>query len=442
MNLRKTILIGYALTVALTASAQNTIENDSTEKVENFNFSLEECILYAIENSHQRESLRLSEEAARATYRQSKKNRLPSVSASAGESASHTGTNSDINFSGNAGVNASIPIYQGGSIKNTIKQNQLQVEKQEVQTSQYDDNLTIQILNQYLNALSCKERLNYQKGIMESSREQLARGKKRFEVCSIIESDYLLLQAQYESDKTDSLNTAISLENALLNLKQLMSMDPNAILDVQAPDTTSIDQLALLPSQEEAVQQAQEHMPDIMLAKSAIEIANTAIDIAKAGKRPQVSASAGISTRHNDFESVGEQFKNSFSQSVGINISIPIYDRGSTKLQETRSRIQQKQAELDLAQTKIDIARTVSNQHRSTLLEYQKYLAYQSKKEAYAQSFQAYKKRFEVGSLVAVELLQQQNNYINVLNEYINAKYGFILNRKILDVYTGQNIGL
>lgn len=124
MNLRKTILIGYALTVALTASAQNTIENDSTEKVENFNFSLEECILYAIENSHQRESLRLSEEAARATYRQSKKNRLPSVSASAGESASHTGTNSDINFSGNAGVNASIPIYQGGSIKNTIKQNQ------------------------------------------------------------------------------------------------------------------------------------------------------------------------------------------------------------------------------------------------------------------------------------------------------------------------------
>ena len=35
MNLRKTILIGYALTVALTSSAQNTIENDSTEKVEN-----------------------------------------------------------------------------------------------------------------------------------------------------------------------------------------------------------------------------------------------------------------------------------------------------------------------------------------------------------------------------------------------------------------------
>ncbi|MCQ2975635.1 MAG: TolC family protein [Bacteroidales bacterium] len=436
MNLYKSLLLGVVITFTSNGYSQ---ELDETQT---YNFTLEDCLQYAMGNSLQRQSLLLSEQSTEAQYQQSKKNKLPSVSASAGETMSHSGTNnSDIVYSGNVGVNASMTLYQGGNIKNTIEQNRLQSEKQKVQTSQYDDNLTIQILNQYLTALSCKERLNYQGGIMESSRQQLARGEKRFEVGAIIESDYLLLKAQYESDKADSLNSAISLENALLNLKQLMSMDPDAILEIQAPDTSTIAEMALLPNQSDVVVKAKEHMPDMILAKSTVEIANTTLEIAKSGRRPTVTASASVGTRHNDFENMGDQLKNSFNQSLGVNVSIPIFDRGSNKLQVTRSKIQQQQAELDLAQTEIDISRTVVNQYRATTLEYQRYLAYETRKDAYSKSFGAYQKRFEVGSLVAVELLQQQNNYINVLNEYINAKYSFILNRKILDVYTGEAMG-
>jgi hypothetical protein len=38
--------------------------------------------------------------------------------------------------------------------------------------------------------------------------------------------------------------------------------------------------------------------------------------------------------------------------------------------------------------------------------------------------------------------LQQQNNYINVLNDYIQSKYGFMLKRKVLDVYMGNTVTL
>ena len=142
------------------------------------------------------------------------------------------------------------------------------------------------------------------------------------------------------------------------------------------------------------------------------------------------------------FDKLGDQFKNRFTQSIGVNLSYPIWDRGQTNLQITRAKIQQQQAQLDYQQTENEITRTVINQWRNTNLQYQRYLAYQQRKDAYAASFAAYRKRFEVGSIVAVDLLQQQNNYISVLNDYINAKYSFILYRKILDVYTGESIGL
>ncbi len=430
----------FILTILISLAWDSPAQPDTLQQ--SYSFTLEDCLQYAMGNSYTRKSRQLSEESAEAAYQQSRNNRLPSVSASASENMNHSGDMDKVNISGNIGINASQTIYSGGSIKNTIEQNRLQAEQAKIQTSQYDNQLTIQILNEYLNALSCIERLRYQEGIMSSSREELSRGESRYKVGAMIESDYLMLKAQYQRDITDSLNTAISLETSLLNLKQYMSMDPYAELSIQAPDTTIIEQMALMMSQDEAVTRAREHMPDIQLAKNTMEIANTAIEIAKAGRRPNISASAGINTGHTDFDDMGAQLKNRFSQQIGISLSYPIWDRGQSKLQTTRARIQQHQAALDLQQIQSEITRTVINQWRNTSLEYQRYKAYQLRKDAYLASYNAYKKRFEVGAIVAVDLLQQQNNYIAALNEYINAKYGFILHRKILDVYTGENVGL
>lgn len=430
------------LIILITLIVWDSAKSQESDTLQIYNFTLEDCIQYAMGNSYTRKSRLLNEESAEASYLQSKNNRYPSVNASASENMNHTGTESDVTFSGNVGINASATLYNGGSIKNTIEQNRLNAEQSKISTTQFDDQLIIQILNEYLNALSCIERLKYQENIMASSREELAQGEQRYRLGAMIESDYLMLKAQYQRDITDSLNTAISLETSLLNLKQYMCMDPYAELTIQAPDTTAIDEMAVMLSQEDAVARAKEHMPDILLAKNTIEIANTSLEISKAGRRPTVSASAGINTGHSNFDNIGDQFKNRFSQSIGVSVSYPLWDRGQSKLQITKAKIQQQQAELDYQQTESDISRTVINQWRNTNLEYQRYLAYQQRKDAYAASFKAYKKRFDVGAIVAVDLLQQQNNYINVLNDYINVKYGFILYRKILDVYTGESIGL
>ena len=66
----------------------------------------------------------------------------------------------------------------------------------------------------------------------------------------------------------------------------------------------------------------------------------------------------------------------------------------------------------------------------------------EARKEAYEANYNAYSFKFKYGSITAVDLIQQQTNYINQLNQYMQSKYSFVLQRKILDVLMGVPVRL
>ncbi|MCQ2218639.1 MAG: TolC family protein [Paludibacteraceae bacterium] len=436
------LLIGLALT-ALNVEAQETSESmDSIANVESYRFTLDDCLQYAFGNSYERQSLKLSEKTAAESVTQAKNNRKPNVNFSAGESAQHAGSNSHINMSGNAGISSGITLYQGGSISNSIKQSKQAEEESHLRTKKYDNSLSIEILSAYLSVLRNEETLKYKTSIVTTSKEQADLGKKKYDAGAILESDYLILDAQYASNKTDTLDSHISYITNMLTLKRLMSLDPNADLQLVAPDTSAIEALALLPSQEECVDKALQTMPELQLSKSAIDIAETQIDITKAGRRPTISANASVGTSHRDFDNIGRQFGDNFNQQVGLSLSLPIYDRGQTKSKLVQNRIAKQQAEVEYAQNELSIKQTVIQQYQNVKLAYERYKMTQQRCKAYAEVFNVYNAKFNVGMVVITDMLQRQDNYISAINEYVQAKYAFILNRKILDVYTGESISM
>ena len=184
---------------------------------QDYQFTLEDCLRFAFANSYDRKSMELSAESQQVSYDQARQSRLPNVSASASESYSHN--NDGGGFSGNANIGASVVIYQGGNINKTIEQNRLNLERSDIQLQQYDNQLSVQILQTFLTVLSNNELLEYQEEILNSSRAQMQQGRERYKVGSILESDMLLLEAQYISDSSNVLETRISRDNSLLSLK-------------------------------------------------------------------------------------------------------------------------------------------------------------------------------------------------------------------------------
>ena len=403
-----------------------------------YRLTLEECLQYAMDRNYNRQSLKLAEESSQVTYQQAKDERLPSVSASVSENLtnSHAGGAS---VNGNYSVNASLPVYQGGSITHTIEQSRLQMEQTGYKTSQYENELSIQILQAFLSVLGNEELLKYQSSLVEASREQLNQGKEQYRLGAVLESDYLLFEAQYANDRNNIVDTEIARNNSLLTLKKLLSMHPAADLQIVYPDTSAITGMSLMPAIEEVTEKAL-YLPEMTISRYNVDIADVGVKLSMSGYYPTVSLGAGLGTGHANFSNFGTQLNDRMSEQIGVTVSIPIFNRNRTKTNVTRSKISLQQAELSLMQTELNILQTVTQEYQNVVSAYNKYKVTDIRQNAYLKSFEAYRVRFNAGSITPVELLQQQNNYISALSDYIQSKYSFMLKRKILDVYMGEPV--
>ena len=412
------------------------------QESKSYRFTLEDCLCYAVANSLERKSMELTGESLETTYEQSKQQRLPNVSASFGENFSNNENGWSVG--GNVGVGSSVTIYQGGAINNTIAQNKLNVERNAVQLERYDNQLATQILQSFLTILGNQELLKYQLEVLKTSREQLKQGEARYRAGAILESDKLLLEAQYYSDSNNVVDTRINIGNNLLDLKVLLSMEPTDELEIVSPDTENLDNLKeTLPTEEEAISLAMDYMPDLRLGDYDIQLAQKNVDLARGNYFPSISANANVGMGVLSFDQNGNsQWYGKPTESVGVSMSVPIYSRGQTKANVKKSRIALQQAELDYEQTQLSVRQTIVQTYRDVVSAYNAYKVSQVRENAYSKSFNAYNIQYQYGTITTVELLQQQNNYLNVLNTYIQNKYSLVMKRKILDIYMGKQISL
>ena len=320
--------------------------------------SLEECLDYALGNNFTRQQMLLSEQSAEAGYKQSRRERLPDVSASLSENIGHA-TGAPAAWSGSAGIDANLALYQGGAIGYTIEQNRLQMERATFQTSKYDNELTIQILQSFLSVLGYEELLKYQEAVVVASEEQLKQGREQYAAGKILESDYLLLEAQCAGDKNSMTDTRASRDNSLLSLKGLLSMDMNVALQIVYPDTLAMAVMQLIPEREAALERALSSLPDLEVLRYGVRIAETNLKLSKAGYLPTVSLYAGLSTGHQDYATFGTQLSDRFSQQAGVRLSIPIFSKGQTQTKVVQSRLSLQQARFDRQQGELTVAQSV-----------------------------------------------------------------------------------
>lgn len=400
-------------------------------------FTLSECIDYAFANSYERQSMEMNVRQQEESLKGAKLAYAPSISASLGENLNHQGTSDDVHFGGNASLGANLSLYNYNTLRN-IEQQKIILQQTQYQNEQYDQNMVINILREYVTVIGEMELIRYQEKIVSTSAQQVTEGEKKYRLGAILESDYLLLEAQHATNETNLLDSRNSLENSLLELKILMSMDPTKPLTLELPTDETIEGLKTLPSHDYAIEQGLKNMPTMHLTETTLELAKQGLKVAKGGYVPTIGANAQIGTSHSNFENFGEQLKNSFSQSVGISVSIPIYDRSQTATQVRKAKLSIQQAELDRQQTELDVRNTMTQAYTNVETSLAKYDSTTKKYQAWQKTLDAYNVKFRLGAITTVDLLQQENNFISALNEYIQAKYKFMMDREVLNIYMGE----
>ena len=435
--MKKTLTIGFTLLFSVFQIVAQT-QNTSVPKT----LSLEECIHYAEEHNYTLQNAGLSVNSSEISLKQAKENIAPSVSASVSQGLGTNNYQKSVNWNGNYGISAGMTLFNGLSNYNSIQQSKLQVEQSQLQLEQNKNSIKISLIQAFLNIMMNEDMLEYQQKVLTSSQEQMEQGEQQFRVGKILESEYKMLQAQYTSDLYNIENTKINIQNNYLTLKNLLAIDPAAEIRIERPDSATLFKSLEIPTLQELMTRAKNYLPELKIKENAITDAQYDVKIQKSNFYPSLSLNAGISTGYNssnlaDNLGWGTQLWHGLGENIGLNLSIPIYQRSMVRHNVQQAQLRVQQAELSQKETEYQIGRELQQYYLDVLSAQNNYLVAEAQKDAYEANYNAYSFKFKYGSVTAVDLIQQQTNYLNQLNKYMQTKYSFVLERKILDVMMG-----
>ena len=424
------VLTGGLMLAALSpARAQDTVR-----------VSLDSCLRYANSHNLQVQTARLATESSQATLTGAKLRFLPSVNASASQGYgwdSRTGSTSNTQY----GINGSLTLFSGLSNLRTLQQSRVSAEQSELKVQQTENSIGVQIVQSYLTILMNQERLTYQQEVLETSHQQQMEGEVKYQVGRILESDYMLLQANYTSAQSEIENTRLTISDNINSLNVLLcNTDGPTIATAELEDTLHAADRTI-PPYDSITAWAHNALPDWQINDMDVTIAEYNVELARSAFLPTVSLNAGYGGGWVPAVTAGSaSFGDNSSLSLGV--SVPILNRGSSRTQLKQSKIALRQAEMQRNQRQIDIDAEIYNLYLGTQQALNRYRASEALVEAYRASYEVYVIKFSEGAVTTVEMLQQQNQYLSALNDYLQNKYSYLLAEKQMDIYTGKEIKL
>lgn len=422
-------------------------------------WTLRNCIDYALEHNITIRRNRINVESTQEDVKTAKADFLPSLSGNISQrivnrpnSASGTiisGDNittseSKTSYNGSYGIDASWTVYNGSKRVNTLKQQQLNSRIAELTVDESENSIEENITQLYVQILYSAEALKVNESTLEVSRKEFERGQELFNAGSIASSDLAQLEAQVSNDNYQLVTSQTTLQNYKLQLKQLLELDGDFEMDLFLPPLDDSSVLIPLPTKDDVYQTALNLRPEIESSKLNIEASDMNIKISRAGYIPSLSLSAGIGTTNangNDF-SFSEQVKQNWNNSIGLTLSIPIFDKRQTKSAVNKAKLQRQTSELDLMDNQKTLYKTIESLWLSANSAQQQYVAATQKLKSTQASYALVSEQFNLGMKNTVELLTEKNNLLSAQQETLQAKYTAILNAGLLRFYQGEEIDL
>lgn len=422
-------------------------------------WTLRNCIDYALEHNITIRRNRINVESTQEDVKTAKADFLPSLSGNISQrivnrpnSASGTiisGDNittseSKTSYNGSYGIDASWTVYNGSKRVNTLKQQQLNSRIAELTVDESENSIEENITQLYVQILYSAEAVKVNESTLEVSQKEFERGQELFNAGSIASSDLAQLEAQVSNDNYQLVTSQTTLQNYKLQLKQLLELDGDFEMDLFLPPLDDSSVLIPLPTKDDVYQTALNLRPEIESSKLNIEASDMNIKISRAGYIPSLSLSAGIGTTNangNDF-SFSEQVKQNWNNSIGLTLSIPIFDKRQTKSAVNKAKLQRQTSELDLMDNQKTLYKTIESLWLSANSAQQQYVAATQKLKSTQASYALVSEQFNLGMKNTVELLTEKNNLLSAQQETLQAKYTAILNAGLLRFYQGEEIDL
>jgi len=425
----------FLMIIAVAVNAQDNVTQ----------WTLHDCIDYALEQNIQVKISKVSKLSGDEDLQQSKAQMFPSLSAGISQGftnypSSDVATNNS--YSGSYNVSAGWRLFDGGRRTNTIKQNEIRQNVNDLQIEKSENDIRLSIIQAYMQVLYAKESVRTNENTVDVSKAQRDRGEALLKEGSVSRVDLAQLESQHSSDKYRLVTSQTNLDNYLLQLKQLLELDITSEIQVGTPELSLDNIMVPLPNKETIYNTALSVMPEVRNSELNIDISDLEVKKALAGYLPSLSMNASLSAGHASGSGInfGDQMWNRFNENIGLTLSIPIYSNRDNKTAVNKARLSTITSQLDLINTQKQLLRTVEGIYLDAVSAQNQYLAALERVKYVEESYNLIDEQFSLGMKNTLELLTAKNDFLNAQQELLQAKYMAAMSIQLLNIYQNKPV--
>ncbi len=437
--MRKTLPLLLLLLAASVATAQ-----------EHGPWSLRDCIGYALEHniSLQQQGLQVQQQELQLST--SKGSRLPSVSANASENfsfgrgltADNTYSNTNTTSTGFS-LGASVPVYQGSRISNSIRQDELNLKAVSADFERAKENVSMAVAQAYVQIL-------YNMELLDVARNQVAIDSLQVERLTGMLENGKASPAQVAQQRAALGQSRLTATEALNSLK-LAVLDLTQLLELPSPEGFTIIRPVtdlegtILPDPERIYEDALLEKPAVKAEEFRLDASEYAIKIAKGAYLPSISASGGFGSNYYTMSSApsnsfADQMKNNFSQYLGLTLSVPIFNGFQTRNQVRAAELSRKNQMLQLENTRKTLYKEIQQAYYNAVAAREKLLSSKEAEASAKESYDLVTAKYENGKANITEFNEARDAFLRSESDLSRARYEFLYATKLLDFYQGREL--
>jgi outer membrane protein len=453
-----------------------------------------ECVRYAMENNISVKQSALQSDLSSITYKESKLSQIPNLNLTNSDGLSYgksknpsTGILENQNyFSVNLNLQTSVQIFNWFSKKNTILANQWSVMAANAATDKLKNDLALTVANSYLQILLAREQQQIATVQVQQSRAQLDLVNKQVNAGSLAEFNATELESQLANDTANLITAAGNVTQAKYVLKAYLNIDAADSFDIDEP---AMDQIPVMPIGElqpgDVYASALANQPQQRMNEYNLKAAEKNSLAAKGMLYPTISAFGSLGSSYGYFRTpqftqvftgyspsglvitdnsgnvidvqrpvykngvqngyitsdpFGTQFNNNFGQSIGLNISIPIFNGWQAKGNYKRTQINIKNLEYQQDLDNKTLKQNIYQAYNAAFVALEKLTSSEKAVQAAQKTYDYTLKRYTIGMIGTLELVTNQNNLFTAKLQYALNQFDYVFKMKVLEYYKGTGL--
>lgn len=417
-------------------------------------WTLEECVVYAVEHNLSVEQFELSLMNAQIDLSDARGALLPNLNAnttvsgnsglSFNSASQDPVTNSVSNVSGN--INSNITLFNGLRNYNRIQRAKLNGIANQYRLDDIKDDIRLNVANSYLQVLSNKETLKVFRTQYAITEQDLKRTKELVDSGVVPRGDLLEIEATAAGQEQQIVNGESLVLISRINLAQLLQIVDYENFDI-AEESFEIPPSDILNNSAKTIfSKALEFRNDIKFSKTNVELAEKDLDVAKGAVYPTLDGFFNYNTRWSDANNIFGGFTDQLYKfdgiSYGVRLNVPVFNGFSVRNNIRRAKIDVDISKVQLEQEKLALETNINQAYVDVTSFYKAYEAAEKTLEARRLAYQYSKERFDVGLMNAFDFSQAQSRVDNAEADVVRTKYDYIFRLKILEFYFGVPMSL